>query len=79
MLGVSVDGDGIVRRAALDDALVTRRIDIEDEPFVADLLMVSQRQGSLYEAMDNTARHRGKIRALTTAIERSAMNRPCVR
>src|SRR6266550_3399124 len=78
LLGVSIDGDATMRRAALDDTLVTRRIDVEDESFVADLLMVAQRAGSLYEAMDNTARHRGKIRALTSIVERSAVDHPCV-
>ena len=78
VLGVPVEGDGGARRAALDDALVARRIDIEEEPFVADLLMVAQRPGSLYLAMDNAARHRGKLRALATIVERSAVNHPCV-
>ncbi|HEY3180421.1 MAG TPA: adenylate/guanylate cyclase domain-containing protein [Casimicrobiaceae bacterium] len=78
VLGVSVDSDGIARRAAVDAALATARIDIEDEPFVADLMMVPQRPGSLYEAMDNAARHRGKIRALMASIERSAVDHPSV-
>jgi class 3 adenylate cyclase/tetratricopeptide (TPR) repeat protein len=78
LLGVPVDGDAFARRAALDGALVKRHIDIEDESFVADLLMVAQRPGSLYEAMDNAARHRGKIRALAALVERSAADHTCV-
>src|SRR5436190_11201905 len=50
LLGVSIDADAVTRRTALEGAVATRRIDIEDESFVADLLMVAQRPGSLYEA-----------------------------
>src|SRR5438105_737521 len=60
------------RREALDRALALGHVDVDDEPFVADLLMVSQRPGSLYDAMDNSVRHRGKLRVLAKIAERKA-------
>jgi tetratricopeptide (TPR) repeat protein len=51
-------------------------VDPAEEAYLADLLLLPQRAGSLYEAMDNEARRRGRLRVLATAVERSARARP---
>ena len=78
LLGIPPDADAANRREALDAALATQRIDIEHEPFIADILLVAQRPGGHYDAMDNDARHRGKFRALAHVLERAAAEHPCV-
>ena len=78
LLEVSPAAAASARSAALDRALMLGTAEVDDEPFVADLLMIAQRPGSLYDAMDNATRHRGKLRALTSVVERTAARRPCV-
>ncbi|MGE5170626.1 MAG: adenylate/guanylate cyclase domain-containing protein [Rudaea sp.] len=64
------------RRAALERAIAEGDVDAADEPYLADLLLLPQKPGSLYEAMDNPARRGGKLRALAAAVERAAHARP---
>ena len=78
LLGIATDADAHVRRAALDRAILDGRVEEADESFAADLLAVPQRSQSRYEAMDNAARTRGRLRALTSAVELAARRRPLV-
>ena len=78
LLGVPAGESASTRRKALDDAIAQARVDADDEPHVTDLLLIPQRPGSLYEAMDNAARSSGKLRALVHIVERAAIAHPCV-
>jgi tetratricopeptide (TPR) repeat protein len=78
LLGVPADGSAQARRQALDEALGAGRAAPGDEPYLADLLMIPQRPGSLYEAMDNEAHREGKLRAMCRSVERAAAEQPCV-
>ena len=71
LLGVALDATVDERRRALDaDAAAWA----DDEPYLADLLLVPQRTASLYEAMDNAARKTGKLQALVHLVERASPN-----
>ena len=67
-----------VRRTALDRAIVSSRVRGDDEPWLADLLLIPQRPDSLYEAMDDGAHRSGKLRALVQLAETAASERPAV-
>ena len=67
-----------VRRTALDRAIVSSRVRGDDEPWLADLLLIPQRTDSLYEAMDDGAHRSGKLRALVQLAETAASERPAV-
>jgi class 3 adenylate cyclase/tetratricopeptide (TPR) repeat protein len=56
-------------REALDRALADGRADHDDEPALADLLLVPQRAGSFFEAMDSEARRLARTRAVTRVVE----------
>ncbi|HKU86478.1 MAG TPA: adenylate/guanylate cyclase domain-containing protein [Casimicrobiaceae bacterium] len=66
------------RRAALDRAIASSRVRSDDEPWLADLLLIPQRAESLYEAMDDEAHRSGKLRALAQLAETAAIDRPVV-
>jgi class 3 adenylate cyclase/tetratricopeptide (TPR) repeat protein len=76
VLGIAVGAAGDQRRAALDRALATGAVGRDGEPFIADLLALAQREGSLYDAMDNAARQRGRARALADIVERASAHAP---
>jgi class 3 adenylate cyclase/tetratricopeptide (TPR) repeat protein len=78
LLGVSQTAAAAVRRAALDRAIAASRVRGEDEPWLADLLLIPQRADSLYEAMDDEAHRSGKLRAFAQLAENSAIERPSV-
>ena len=78
LLEVSPDADAAARRATLDRAVALERFACDDEPFVADLLMIAQRPDSVYDAMDNATRYRGKLRALSSLVMDGARERACV-
>ncbi|HEY2818317.1 MAG TPA: adenylate/guanylate cyclase domain-containing protein [Casimicrobiaceae bacterium] len=78
LLEVSPATDASARRAALDRTITLETVEPDDEPFIADLLMIAQRTGSVYDALDNATRHRGKLRALASVVERTAARSPCV-
>ncbi len=78
VLGMLTDNTANEGRHALDRAVADGRIDAADEPFAADLLDVPQRLHNHYEAMDNAARTKGKLRALVAAVERASTERPVV-
>jgi class 3 adenylate cyclase/tetratricopeptide (TPR) repeat protein len=78
LLDVPPDAVAAARREALERAIAQARASAENEPYLADLLAIPQRPGSVYEAMDNDARQRGKLRALADIVERAAARAPCV-
>ena len=78
LLDVPPDAGATMRREALEHAIAQARASAASEAFLADLLAIPQEPGSLYEAMDNDARHRGKLGALADIVERAAARAPCV-
>jgi tetratricopeptide (TPR) repeat protein len=78
LLDVPPDAAATTRHDALEHAIAQARASAENEAYLADLLAIPQRPGSVYEAMDNEARQRGKLRALADIVERAAARAPCV-
>ena len=78
LLGVAAGDPPAARRFALDRAVAQARVDAEDEPYLANLLMIAQRPGSVYEAMDNASRHEGKLVALSRIVGGEAKAGACV-
>ena len=72
LLSIPAGGAPLESRAALDRALAEGRADPDDEPALADLLLLPQRAGSLYEAMDSEARGLARTRAVTRVVEIAA-------
>lgn len=66
------------RHDAVAHSIAVGRAGADDEPYLADLLLIAQRPGSFYDAMDNDARRGGKLRALSHLVERAANAGPCV-
>jgi class 3 adenylate cyclase/tetratricopeptide (TPR) repeat protein len=78
LLDVLQTAPAAVRRAALDRAIAASLVRSEDEPWLADLLLIPQRADSLYEAMDDEAHRSGKLRAFAQLAENAANARASV-
>ena len=78
LLDVPPYGSAAARREALVQAIAQGRATAESEPYLADLLALPLRAGSLYDAMDNEARRQGKLQALLDVVLRAAARAPCV-
>jgi class 3 adenylate cyclase/tetratricopeptide (TPR) repeat protein len=78
LLDVPPGAGAATRRETLERAIAQARASAENETYIADLLAIPQRSGSVYEAMDNEARQRGKLQALSDIVERAAARAPCV-
>jgi class 3 adenylate cyclase/tetratricopeptide (TPR) repeat protein len=78
LLDVPPHGDATVRRDALDQALRQQRGAVESEPCLADMLVVPQRAGGVYDAMDTEARQQAKRESFVDVVERAAAQAPCV-
>lgn len=66
------------RQRAFERALAAGKADLDDAPYLADLLLLPQSGSSLYDAMDNEARRGGKLRAFVGLVERAARSRTVV-
>ncbi len=78
LLDVRATDSEVSRCSALQQAVADGRAESDDEPYLADLLMLPQRTGSLYDAIDAEARRAGKLRALASVVERAARAQPCM-
>ena len=72
LLGIELGGDAEVQRSAVELAMAATRLPLSDRVFLEDLLGLPHSTGmrTLYDAMDNDTRNRGKRQVLTTVIER---------
>ncbi|HET9045761.1 MAG TPA: adenylate/guanylate cyclase domain-containing protein, partial [Casimicrobiaceae bacterium] len=64
LLDIPPHASGAVRREALMHGIAQARADSASEPYLADLVVVPQLAGGVYDAMDNAARLQGKRQAL---------------
>jgi class 3 adenylate cyclase/tetratricopeptide (TPR) repeat protein len=78
LLDVPPAAAAAARRFALDRAIASSRVRDDDEPWLADLLLIPQRADSLYEAMDDDVHRSGKLRALVQLAETAAIERPAM-
>ena len=75
LLGVPHGDATDARRLGFERAIAACKADRDDAPYLADLLLLPQAPGSLYDAMDNEARRGGKLRAFTDVVENAARSR----
>jgi hypothetical protein len=72
LLAIPTGGPSGETRDGLDRALAEDRADDDDERALADLLLIPQRAGSFYEAMDSEARRLARTRAVRGVVELAA-------
>lgn len=77
LLGVPHSGDEVARSTAAEQALADGLLDSNQRVFINDLMSLAQpaELNTLYEAMDNTTRNRGKQALVVGLIERLSASR----
>jgi class 3 adenylate cyclase/tetratricopeptide (TPR) repeat protein len=78
LLGIPGTANDTERRAGLQRALDAGLASVEDEAYLADWLLLSQRTEMHYDAIDAETRRAGKLRALANVAASAARSDVCV-